>query len=370
MEFFERLQNFFWIRKAKDFYHQYERLLLPGALLVGLVVDGLTFRNIDIDTAFSLLTFYLVLSALTIAYIHLYKEKILPSSKPLETIYVYAPVVIQFTFGALLSAIFIFYFFSGTVWISWPLFLLLVVLMGVNDGFRKYYTKAEVQLSIYYFILLLFFILVFPFLFSNIGAGVFLLSGIASLLVFFGLFKLLLYLSTEIDIKRKGISAIVFVIFLVVNVLYFTNIIPPIPLSVRDSGVYYNVERVNGDYRVLAPQQSWFDYLSDNKLKIKDDSEIYVYTAIFAPSGLHEQIIHQWKRYDRESESWVTTDRLSFPLFGGRDEGYRGYSKKTNLKQGSWRVEVKTQNGKVLDIIDFRLDSTEEQIQTETKVKT
>lgn len=370
MSLIQRLKNFVWIKKVKRFYERYERYLLPGALLVGLIIDAVTFQNIDIDTAFSLLTFYLVLSALTIAYIQAYKEKILPESKLLEAIYIYAPVIIQFTFGALLSAIFIFYFFSGTVWVSWPLFLALVVLMVANDSFREYYIKAEVQLTVYYFILLLFLILVFPFLTENIGPGIFILSGISSLLIFFGLLKFLLFLSTEVDIKRKGIAAVVLIIFLLVNILYFTNVIPPIPLSVRDSGVYYNIERIDNSYEIQAPQESWSEYLSfSNRLKFRKDSEIFVYTAIFAPSGLKEQIVHEWQYYDEQKDAWVAIDRLSFYLIGGRDAGFRGFSKKTNLKEGEWRVQVKTQNGKVLDIINFELKKTEGSIKTKDKIK-
>ncbi|MFB6181443.1 MAG: DUF2914 domain-containing protein [Candidatus Magasanikbacteria bacterium] len=370
MNTLQKIKNLFWVRSLKDYFDRYEKYLLPGALVVGLLIDALTFRNINIDTAFSLLTSYLVISILTIAYIHAFKEKIFPETKIWESIYVYSPLVIQFTFGALLSAIFIFYFFSGTVWVSWPIFLALVILMIVNDSFREYYLKAEVQLGIFYFILLLFLILVFPFLMNKIGPGIFFLSGAASLVIFFGLLKLLLYLSTEVDIKRKGIATIVILIFSVVNILYFTNIIPPIPLSVRDSGVYYRVDRINGNYQVVAPQSSWKDYfISSNKIKFSEESEIFVYTAVFAPSDLTEEIIHEWQYYDSENEKWDSTDELSFYLVGGRDGGYRGYSKKSNLKEGHWRVKVETQEGKVLDIIDFELTKTEDSIKTVERLK-
>jgi len=45
--------------------------------------------------------------------------------------------------------------------------------------------------------------------------------------------------------------------------------------------------------------------------------------------------------------------RISFPLRGGRDEGYRGYSLKQNIFSGSWRVSVLAEDGRVISRKDF-----------------
>ncbi len=369
MKIIERIKNFFWFRKMKRWYEEYEQYLLPGALLIGLAIDALTFQNVDVDTAFSLLTFYLLLSASTIAFVHAYKEDLFPEHKFTKTLFICAPIVIQFTYGALLSAIFIFYFFSGTVWVSWPLFLILVLLMVVNDTFREYYLKAEVQFSVYYFILFLFLILTLPFLFDSIGVWVFLLSGLLSVGLFLSFLKLLTKYSSELKLKQNIITIIAIIIFVFINLLYFTNIIPPIPLSVRDSGVYYSVERTGSKYKVIEEKDSWTEYLSfENQVGITDNSIIYVYTSIFAPAELREKIVHEWYYYDDSKQKWINRDKLDFYILGGKQGGYRGYSLKRNVEQGDWKVEVKTQSGKVLDIIEFELVKKED-IDTKTKFK-
>lgn len=370
-EIIQKIKKFLWVRKLKKYYDKYERFLMPAALLVGVIIDALTFRNIEVSSAFSLLTFYLVLSGVTIAFVHGYKEKIFPEYKIFKLIYTYAPVIIQFTFGALLSAIFIFYFFSGAVMVSWPLFLLLVFLMVANDKFREYYLKAEVQLTIYYFILLLFLILTTPFLFNEIGVWVFLVAGVTSLILFIGFLFLLARYSATIELKKIRISALAIVLFALMNIFYFTNIIPPIPLSVRDSGIYYSVERIGNKYEVIAERDSWREYFSfGNQVSFTDNSEIFVYTSVFAPVEFREQIIHEWKYYNKKHNSWITTDRSDFVILGGSKGGYRGYSLKRNIHEGEWRVEVETESGKVLDVIEFELVKTEEDnIKTEVKYK-
>jgi hypothetical protein len=241
----------------------------------------------------------------------------------------------------------------------------------MNDSFRKYYLKAEVQFSVYYFILLLFLILVLPFLFNSIGVWVFLLAGFVSLGLFLLFLKLLTKCSSELKSKQITITIITAAIFVFINLFYFTNIIPPIPLSVRDSGVYYSVERMGSKYKVIEEEDSWREYFSvDNQVGITDDSVIYVYTSIFAPAELREKIVHEWYYYNESKQKWVSSDRLDFYILGGSQGGYRGYSLKRNTQPGDWKVEVKTQSGKVLDIVEFELvEKSKEDIDTKTKLK-
>src|SRR5438046_3026621 len=60
---------------------------------------------------------------------------------------------------------------------------------------------------------------------------------------------------------------------------------------------------------------------------------VYVFSAIFAPSGLSTIIFHEWQHYDENTKDWVTTNTEQFPIIGGRDGGYRGYSFKDNAEE-------------------------------------
>jgi hypothetical protein len=52
---------------------------------------------------------------------------------------------------------------------------------------------------------------------------------------------------------------------------------------------------------------------------------------------------------------------ISFHITGGRQEGYRGYSFKTNVPAGKWRVFVETPRGQVLGRYEFNVERVDQQ---------
>jgi hypothetical protein len=60
---------------------------------------------------------------------------------------------------------------------------------------------------------------------------------------------------------------------------------------------------------------------------------------------------HVWSR--KTPSGWVRTDRIAFQIAGGRQGGYRGYTVKSGVVPGEWRVEVETETGQTLGRIDF-----------------
>jgi hypothetical protein len=360
------------LNKIKDLYLEYERVLIPATLVAGVVVDMITFQSINIGTAFSLLAVYLGIAGLVITFMNLYDHEVITWRRDLlKYIRVGSPLIIQFAFGALLSAIFIFYFFSGSLAISWPFILVVISLMVSNDIFREYYTKPTVQLGIYFFILFCYLVLVLPFLLDNLAAWVFLLGGTASLVFIWGYIHLLSKYLEKIAEKKTVLISVISCIFIVMNIFYFTNIIPPVPLSLRDSGVYHSLNRNSqGNYEVKVEEKQWYDYLIPGQtIHINENDEIYVYTAIFAPNNLTTQIVHHWHYYDEQQEQWVSADKLPFVIEGGREDGFRGFSVKSNIWSGSWRVDVETQRGQVVGRVEFELEEIQEDIKLKTKLK-
>jgi hypothetical protein len=57
---------------------------------------------------------------------------------------------------------------------------------------------------------------------------------------------------------------------------------------------------------------------------------------------------------------WITTDRIGYAIRGGRDGGWRGFTRKLNAAPGEWRVEVKTERGRLLGRIPIEIRATEE----------
>ena len=154
------------------------------------------------------------------------------------------------------------------------------------------------------------------------------------------------------------------------NALYFANIIPPIPLSLRESGVYHNIIRSGSGYILEQERKTFFQKLIPGQtVHVNQGERVYVYTAIFAPSDLKTRIYHHWEYYDKNKNDWVDRDRLSFNISGGRKLGYRGYSFKSAVEPGKWRVIAKTENGQVLGRVSFRIKGVEREREIEKIVR-
>ena len=147
-------------------------------------------------------------------------------------------------------------------------------------------------------------------------------------------------------------------IFLIFNILYFTNAIPPLPLALKEAGVYHSVRRISGEYHLEAEPLKWYQhYLQYNTVFHKTAGEtVYVFTSVFAPTKLSTSITHEWQYYDEPLKDWITTSRVSFPIQGGRDGGYRGYTLESITAEGKWRVNVRTHDGRVIGRVSFRIE--------------
>lgn len=344
-------------KTLRNFAEKYERALLPGTLVLGLIVDVVTFRSISIKNAFILLALHAISLGFTIAFINIFDLKPRENRKGLlRYLRIIGPLLIQFDFGALLSAILIFYWFSGSIAVSWPFIIIVAILMASNDVLRHHFIKPVVQLSVYFFVLFSLFSITLPFIFNSISAWLFILSAVLSVIIIYIYAQALAKYVPEIKNRLPVITSAIIVIILVMNTFYFLNFIPPVPLSLRDAGVYHNVERTFKDYKVLAEKESFINkILPGQMILIKPGDKVYVYTSIFAPTDLNTEIVHNWQFYNTESKKWVDKSRLSFTIAGGRQDGYRGFSYKTNAEAGKWRVSVETKRGQVLGRINFNI---------------
>lgn len=335
---------------------------MPGMLIAGTVFDAITFRTLKIETTFILQGVYLLLAGTSVVYSHVYDGKPEgPKNRLLRFLRVAVKPVIQFTFGALLSTSLVFYWFSGASSVSWPILGLVAALMASNELFRRFFSRPVVQMTVYAFILFSFCSLLFPYLFNSLHWLVFMFAALVSLALMFASISTLARFTPVVHDDRVRMVTSSATVFIVMVTLYFLNVIPPIPLSLRDAGVYHNVELVNGQYILTDETETWWQKLLPGKtVHISGGERVYVFTSIFAPTDLSTTIYHRWQYFDETEGSWVNKDRLSFRISGGRDDGFRGYSYKTNLQSGKWRVSVETARGQVLGRIPFTIINTAE----------
>ena len=348
-------------RNAQELVHWYERYISPLSLVAGFLADNyILLRRVDLWQTNALFFTYLAVAAIGIFVINLIEAgrirwKWMVSMAPL------IPVIVQFSFGGLFSGYLSLYSRSAGFAASWVFVLAVAALLIGNERFTRLYVRFAFQMSLYFFVLFSFFIFFLPVVFSAIGPAMFIVSGFASLAVL-ALFmrSMWLFIPEVVKRERTRVARSVAVIFVVFNILYFLNLIPPLPLALKEAGVYHAVVRVGTDYHLTEEQEPWyaaiFPYSSVFHTSAGQDA--YVYTAVFAPSGLATTIYHEWQRYDAASNTWMTVTTQNFPINGGRDGGYRGYTMKNDLAPGKWRVNVKTQYGQLVGRVNFSVDDS------------
>jgi hypothetical protein len=141
--------------------------------------------------------------------------------------------------------------------------------------------------------------------------------------------------------------------------LYLLNAIPPVPLVKKNVSICRNLERTEGTYTAeIEDPPVWAPWrFSETRVRQRAGEKIFCFTSIFAPKGLHATLYHKW-RYHDPKQGWTETSRIGFPIFGGRAEGFRGYTYKRNLAPGKWEVRLETEAGRVLGTIRFRCEAT------------
>lgn len=346
--------------KVKNWTVKNERWLSPSALIGGFVVDALTIRNLGLVEQTILLLVYLGIIATAIVAAHLVEEKmwdgrVATRLKPLFSL------VALFTFGSLFSAFLIFYSRDASLVASWPFLLFLALAFFGTEAFKRYQERLTFQVSLLYFGLFSFSIYLVPVLVKEMGPGTFFVSSLLSLGVLVLFLRFLSRLGPiRFEKSYREITISTAIIFCVMQVLYFTNAIPPIPLALKDIGVYHHVTREGSSYVLVGESKTDTRFFFERPVvHVRSQENVSVFSSVFAPTALKTQIVHVWERFDSDKGEWFVESTVPFSITGGRDGGYRGYSVKATPKPGEWRVSVKTPQGQLIGRIHFTIERTE-----------
>jgi MFS family permease len=339
------------------FYEKNERYISPLTVLAGFTWDNLTLQRIDLWIDNLILVIYLVIAGTCILFLNAYFVGRL-SGRFFDEAAGVAPFLMQFSFGGLFSAFVIFYSRSGSLAASWPFLAILVFLLLGNEVFRKRYARLAFQLCIFFFTVFSYLIFAVPLLLNNLGSMMFLISGFCSLVII-SLFSLFLYFAAPQFVKQSWrwfLGGIV-VIYLFFNFLYFTNIIPPVPLSLKDGGIAHAVSQIRFNYTAQIEKVPWYLFLDDFNpvFHWQPGQRVYCYASVFAPTEIKTEVFHRWSLFDENTKKWIEKTKVSYDIVGGKDGGYRGYSYKQNVQAGKWRVDVINERGQLLGRLNFEV---------------
>src|SRR3989344_8709434 len=301
----------FLVKPIRNFYGRFGHLISSMFLFLGFIFDVFTLKRVDALFENILIVAYLFLIGVFITLIHI-REKKSDAGKNFSNSHFWHVSILQFLFGGVFSAYLILYFRSADIFVTWPFIALLVTIFIANEFLKKHYVRLSFQIGLFFLSIYSFAIFLVPVVLHRIGPWIFILSGLLSLVFIAGFIKILFYfIKDKFTESRKLIVFLIIGIFALVNVLYFTNLIPPIPLSLKDAGVYHSIQKnSSGNYEVSYEDRGWKKYFTlYEDFNIVSGKPVYAFSAIFSPKNLNLTIVHEWQYYNETRNIWETERR-------------------------------------------------------------
>ena len=341
------------------------------AFVLGFVWDNLTLTSIDSFYDNIVLFSYLLIASGSIFLINIASTgRVTRMSRWL------APLA-QFAFGGLFSSYIVYFSRTGVWFSSWPFLLALVGLVIGNEVFKSRYQSFIFQTGVWFVAVFLFLIFYLPVITGAMGTVMFAISGIIAL-VLTGLYIYVVYRAVPVRVMYalKPLLGIIAGAYLILNALYFFNIIPPLPHSLTFLSASHSVsDPADGNYQVTFEplQHGWRRLIpfmgARETVHLTAAEPVYVMSSVFAPARLQTPIYHRYEWYNTTRDEWQFMGRVGFPIAGGRDEGYRGYSYKDAPLAGRWRVSVETERGAIIGRISFRIEEVEAPVSLQSELR-
>ena len=345
-----------WPARAFAFYEQHERGLDLLFFAAGYGLDILTVQSgVDHGVLAAQQVVYLAIIA---TLLHLeFHRRARPESRlatPLERLWEYRSLLLHFCLGALANLYSIFFVMSASTLAS-ALFvgaLFLAIFLNETRAVRE--SGMSIVVALFVLGVCCFFAVVTPMAFGHVGVVPFawsMVASVAAIGLFYGLLRLRIG-RADLHGRLLGPAAAVMAGFLA---SYLAGIIPPVPIALRDMGVYHRVER-DGDvfalYRDPGSRRAWL--LGNTRFVARPGDAVYVFAAIYAPARFDDEVVMRWSHHDLQ-QGWAVTDTLPLEITGGREAGFRAYTVKRNFSPGDWRVAVETSDGRVIGRLSFSL---------------
>ncbi|SHK68019.1 DUF2914 domain-containing protein [Fibrobacter sp. UWB12] len=368
MEFLNRLREKSAIQKTEKFFPAF-------AFLGGFSWDSMTIGSKVYGSDLVFLSFYYVVALVAIYFIatrknvdccdnanedeseskvlHRFYHKVLSIEWPQSWIDRLTWLV-QFCFGNLCSALVICYFKSSGSIAAFIFVLVLAMLLVGNEFLKKKYENFGVCLAFFCLLGTMFFNFLIPHLVHGMGTFWFFLSTLLSVGICY-----LLWMKSLRDFARNKFFLIApITISVVLSVSYLANWIAPVPLVLKQQIVCKNFDRET--YSCDADNPDFWQRIGFKGLTIHkgEGDEIYFMSSVYAPAELKAPIEYRWYYKEPSTNKFKLTDKITssrMVIRGGRDQGYRSYSRKKNIPMGTYRVETAYKDGAVIGSTTFKV---------------
>jgi hypothetical protein len=258
--------------------------------------------------------------------------------------------VLQFFFGGIFSALFIFYFLSSSGLPGLAFVAFLAALLVGNEFLHSAYSELTLSWAFFTLSAIMFFNFALAHLFRSISTFWFYLGTVMALLLVIALRKT----STRESASSKPSISVAAVMI----ALHVFNVIPPVPLVKKQMFIAHEVRKSDGKYVARVESPRWrFWRTSSATFHRRGNEPVYCFTSVFVPTGITTTIRHRWEVL--QNDEWSTTSVVPIRIAGGRQSGYRGYTYKQNVIPGRWRVTAESERGAAIGIVQFTIEKGE-----------
>lgn len=368
MDFFNKLREMSAIQKAEKFF--------PAiAFLGGFSWDSMTIGSKVYGSDLIFLSFYYILAFISIYFIATRKsldsfDNSIDEESDVKNINAFfnkafsnewpqkwidrLTWLVQFCFGNLYSALVICYFKSSGSIAAFVIVLILAVLLVGNEFLKEKYENFGICLAFFCLLGTMLFNFLIPHLVHGMGTFWFFLSTLFSV----GICYLLWIKSLKGVSHNKRFLIAPIAISLVLSIAYLVNWIAPVPLVLKQQIVCKNFDRES--YSCDADKLDFWQKIGFKGLTIHKDEgdEIFFMSSVYAPAELKAPIEYRWYYKEPSKNRFMLTDKITssrMVIRGGRDMGYRSYSKKKNIPAGTYRVETAYKDGAVIGATSFKV---------------
>lgn len=342
---------------------------LPACFFIaGVTYDSLTLSRIDHLTDNLLFLLYLSLLGTLVIITGRFQLGLIPDHSVthrwnvlgvLHRTRPHLSKALQFLFGGLFSAYAILYSQSVSIVTSAIFLGIILGFLIANEFLQDRYSNLKILMGLFAIVLLSFLTFFLPVLTGWMNAYLFLGGAILTGVIVWKMASLILWGLPPVQSHAHfRLCLPAFLVLGFCTVLYFLNWIPPIPLSLKFGGIYHAVEKSGDRYLLSYHKGQWFEWGRRSDDRVSPHHPVFCFSSVFAPVTLDTTIYHHWQwKPDEEASAFSTTDRIPISITGGREHGYRFYTKKRRVQPGEWRVDVETEDGRIIGRMTFHAEA-------------
>jgi hypothetical protein len=339
--------------RLNAFKSRNERVLSTAFFLGGFLFDAVMLSRIDEPLMLVQQGAYLLICGLLLAVQQRMELKKTVPPAWLRKPWRYADHLLHFMLGTLLNAYSIFYFQSASGITAVCFVIAIAALLAVNEMPRFQKLGPVVLYALYSICLTSYFAYLIPVLIGDLRPWMFYLAvTAASGLLFIQIYYLLRWGKSYSHVARHA-AVPAFAVQALFVLLYTLRVAPPVPLAIKQIGIYHDVKRVQGGWELSQQAKTWkFWQRPDAVFLERPGDKLFCFARIFAPRHFHDGISIVWFHRDPR-RGWTQAHRLALTVSASSAVGFATDAYLTEPMPGDWRVEIESQDGRTIGLLRF-----------------